>query len=1396
MAMIRRGQFNSTPNNTSNRILTSLSTPAPLEYKPISGRRSTITDYSSYYKPPKREEPVNPLIPTNNPQKAVDNSIARLEAGGFEVPERKNTSLGNVLMTVLDVMQRPQYMVTNILSELTDGEQDSAGDILKAGWQGLTGERKSSTTDILDNYGWKNDENKKWYQGGNLARNIIGFLGDVALDPTTYVSFGSLKASKLAKEGLEEVVKKGSKDSIETVAERIADIFTKADVIAAKEAGRKAVVTTAADVLGKVAKHGDQSEMVLRIADALSTNPIYTGLDDFGKAAVNEMYNPERVATIIDKGLDYVNKDMLSDFVNRGNKAISGITDDLLEGQNSLRAKRNQSLASYFPELSKGDYNVGDLLSNPDTFKEGQNIIEELADVFRKRPINSNVFDRKTYKWFSDEEKIELLKKVYSGKNVNGAVFNIDDFKYMSQDEFNILEILVNHFGVDKATPLVDTAEKIRSAMMRTGSATDLYRDPASLLSKIKASGRMEDTLRGTIKKIEGGVEFANGLQRVYDDISKKFMFRYDNPFTGTVKPIANLSPVLDPIKEKALNVITDNKPLRTVADAIGWLFEPEHVSLRWKKADPAAYNAGKKVASDITKALHAETGIPQKALEASLGLFKSTPELLNNSKLRKTATFFIERDNDDWARIAWEYISGGDVGAFVANSTSENITDILKQMTDNNVFKYLDDLKITDPKELDVLNEVALKVKMFNEERLRTDIARGVKFGEGSENKILEDKVESYLKHVYEGDDLDMILTKSAISSTEAANTAINTRLGSANRRKFQSLAMQKSINPNLKAVDDVIASVALRENESLRVELNKRLYQSIQESVDGVGVNKVGKIDGMDALFATSEQTASPAMRRIDIGIDSEGRRVSLWAVPDMVNQINRVSSTFSTNAGAKQVLEWYDNITNVIKTLQTSANPAFLARNAIGETMMNWFAGVDIKSHRQAANILKEINMVQDVVRVGDGIFYKGAPMYRFITRDGAEGIEYIPKLTRDSLGDKVTWADATFRPLSSVTDVASLTKDINKEYGIKLYKIGEYELSGHDLMTIFRDKGLGWSGITKGNLIKNTEASIKAEIRGAAGNIAQQGMKALQDSGDYVETWTRFSHFLDRLKKGMSIDDAVSDVRMYHVDYRNLTNVERNTFRRIMPYYTYMRKNLPIQMNNLLSSYNKVGMITHMVDSSYQALERDNGGQPLVVDDYLREGMALPIDVDENGNITYLNWNLPINDLARLKYNFKDFFEANVLDMVSPILRSGVELNTNTNLRFGTQIQKFEGETTPLIPGVERSPQIGRYTDYMIQQMGVINTGRQTAGHILNALQGKEQDPLRPINPLAYIGLQSFLPTRNQQNTANNQAYDYRDQLQDYIKKLKAKGHYVPDTSEIGKPRKSFFSKYTP
>src|SRR5690606_36376837 len=117
--------------------------------------------------------------------------------------------------------------------------------------------------------------------------------------------------------------------------------------------------------------------------------------------------------------------------------------------------------------------------------------------------------------------------------------------------------------------------------------------------------------------------------------------------------------------------------------------------------------------------------------------------------------------------------------------------------------------------------------------------------------------------------------------------------------------------------------------------------------------------------------------------------------------------------------------------------------------------------------------------------------------------------------------------------------------------------------------------------------------------------------------------------------------------------------------------------------------------------------------------------------------------------------------------------------------------------PLLPNVEGSPQIvPKKLDYMLQQLGVVNTARQAAGHGINALLGNPQDPLSPVNPTAYLGLQSFLPTRSQQNAANNQAYDYRDQLQAYIKKLKSQGKYVPDYSENLRTRPSLYSIYTP
>src|SRR4249920_780556 len=70
------------------------------------------------------------------------------------------------------------------------------------------------------------------------------------------------------------------------------------------------------------------------------------------------------------------------------------------------------------------------------------------------------------------------------------------------------------------------------------------------------------------------------------------------------------------------------------------------------------------------------------------------------------------------------------------------------------------------------------------------------------------------------------------------------------------------------------------------------------------------------------------------------------------------------------------------------------------------------------------------------------------------------------------------------------------------------------------------------------------------------------------------WVRIAHFIDVLQKGNfnSIEEAYkaagATVRKWHPDGSDLTKFERNTMRRLIPFYSWMRKAIPLVVESLV------------------------------------------------------------------------------------------------------------------------------------------------------------------------------------------------------------------------------------
>jgi hypothetical protein len=103
---------------------------------------------------------------------------------------------------------------------------------------------------------------------------------------------------------------------------------------------------------------------------------------------------------------------------------------------------------------------------------------------------------------------------------------------------------------------------------------------------------------------------------------------------------------------------------------------------------------------------------------------------------------------------------------------------------------------------------------------------------------------------------------------------------------------------------------------------------------------------------------------------------------------------------------------------------------------------------------------------------------------------------------------------------------------------------------------------------------------------------------------IENNARMALYLDRLgKNGGDYAEAAMHVKKYLFDYSDLTPFEQKVLKHVMPFYTFMRKNTPLQLANLATNTGKYTARAHIAQDLTSSNNPDN------TPDYLRSSRAV-------------------------------------------------------------------------------------------------------------------------------------------------------------------------------------------
>jgi len=360
------------------------------------------------------------------------------------------------------------------------------------------------------------------------------------------------------------------------------------------------------------------------------------------------------------------------------------------------------------------------------------------------------------------------------------------------------------------------------------------------------------------------------------------------------------------------------------------------------------------------------------------------------------------------------------------------------------------------------------------------------------------------------------------------------------------------------------------------------------------------------------------------------------------DIANQVIGTHEKLFNPVIFNDFLKAYDKVQNLWKLSATALNIAFHGRNFLSNKFLNWMAGMNpadpafVRSYRKAMQL-------------------------QAYSRDTVKYADELAKLRFDVLGGSPT--------------------------------TGLPYMDGNEFLEVaFNSRALDSATFFAAELPKGNSSKL---VDNALVKLGRKGFDKVEEVsrglGSWIEDNDRLAHLIWKMEvEKLDAVTAGQSVLSTLFDYGNLTTIESDIFKRLMPFYTFSRRAIPSMLNAVARNPGKLMAMKRALLEPKTGIKVFGLGpieQPLpdeLLPNYITENFGIPVRLDEDGNPQYFileSW-LPVFELNKLSMSPTRLWEETT-QMLTPLIKAPLEWALNYSLFWKSEIERYEGETAQFL-----------------------------------------------------------------------------------------------------------------